>query len=140
MICASLQACGVVFRFAISTSICRSSVTICSGLYLFKGASFQMPMFTSRMSKATKEQKILFWKDTIHAQRVQLQQPEVTAVLDIDQNAAAATRLPLLPKLAREDVLIAGPRMPFPALGRLRKEGSGYSWVPVVFADRWDEK
>ena len=28
----------------------------------------------------------------------------------------------------------------FPALGRLREDGSGYSWVPVVFTDRWDEK
>jgi glyoxylase-like metal-dependent hydrolase (beta-lactamase superfamily II) len=89
---------------------------------------------------SSKGQKILFWGDTIHAHRVQLQHPEVTAVFDIDQNAAAATRLQLLPKLAREDVLIAGPHMPFPALGRLRKEGSGYSWVPVVFTDRWDEK
>jgi glyoxylase-like metal-dependent hydrolase (beta-lactamase superfamily II) len=88
----------------------------------------------------SKGQKILFWGDTIHAQRVQLQHPEVTAVFDIDQNAAAATRLQLLPKLAREDVVIAGPHMPFPALGRLRKEVSGYSWVPVVFTDRWEEK
>jgi glyoxylase-like metal-dependent hydrolase (beta-lactamase superfamily II) len=89
---------------------------------------------------SSKGQKILFCGDIIHAQRVQLQHPEVTAVFDIDQNAAAATRLQLLPKLAREDVLIAGPHMPFPALGRLRKEASGYSWVPVVFTDRWDEK
>jgi len=89
---------------------------------------------------SSKGQKILFCGDIIHAQRVQLQHPEVTAVFDIDQNAAAATRLQLLPKLAREDVLIAGPHMPFPALGRLRKEGSGYCWVPVVFTDRWDEK
>jgi glyoxylase-like metal-dependent hydrolase (beta-lactamase superfamily II) len=89
---------------------------------------------------SSKEQKILFWGDTVHAQRVQLQHPEVTAVFDIDQNAAAATRLQLLLKLAREDILIAGPHMPFPALGRLRKEGSGYSWVPVVFTDRWDEE
>jgi glyoxylase-like metal-dependent hydrolase (beta-lactamase superfamily II) len=89
---------------------------------------------------SSKGQKILFCGDIIHAQRVQLQHPEVTAVFDIDQNAAAATRLQLLPKLAREDVLIAGPHMPFPALGRLRKEGTGYSWVPVVFTDRWDEK
>jgi glyoxylase-like metal-dependent hydrolase (beta-lactamase superfamily II) len=89
---------------------------------------------------SSKGQKILFCGDIIHAQRVQLQHPEVTAVFDIDQNAAAATRLQLLPKLAREEVLIAGPHMPFPALGRLRKEGSGYSWVPVVFTDRWDEK
>src|SRR5882724_5764882 len=88
---------------------------------------------------SSKGQKILFWGDTIHAQRVQLQHPEVTAIFDIDQNAAEATRNQLLLRLAREDVLIAGPHMPFPALGRLRKEGSGYSWVPVVFTDQWVE-
>ena len=77
----------------------------------------------------------------VHAQRVQLQHPEITSIFDIDQTAAAATRQQLLPKLAREDVLIATPHASlFPALGRLRKEGSGYSWVPVVFTDRWDEK
>jgi len=89
---------------------------------------------------SSKGQKILFWGDIIHAQRVQLQHPEVTAIFDIDQTAAAATRNQLLPKLAREDVLIATPHASlFPALGRLHKEGSGYSWVPVVFTDRWDE-
>jgi glyoxylase-like metal-dependent hydrolase (beta-lactamase superfamily II) len=89
---------------------------------------------------SSKGQKILFWGDIIHAQRVQLQHPEVTAVFDIDQTAAAATRNQLLAKLAREDVLIAAPHASlFPALGRLHREGSGYSWVPVVFTDRWDE-
>jgi len=89
---------------------------------------------------SSKGRRILFWGDIVHAQRVQLQHPEVTAIFDIDQTAAAATRNQLLTKLAREDVLIAGPHMPFPALGRLRKEASGYSWVPVVFNDQWDEK
>src|ERR1700730_15965872 len=89
---------------------------------------------------SSKGQKILFWGDIIHAQRVQLQHPEVTAIFDIDQNAAAATRLQLLPRLASEDVLIAAPHASlFPAWGRFRKDGSGYSWVPVVFTDRWDE-
>src|SRR5260370_1047635 len=85
--------------------------------------------------------KILFWGDTINAQRVQLQPPAVTVVFDIDQTAAAATRNQLLARLARENVLIATPHTSlFPALGRLRKDGSGYSWLPVVFTDRWDEK
>src|SRR6266852_5564694 len=89
---------------------------------------------------SSKGQKILFWGDIVHAQRVQLQHPEVTAIFDIDQTAAAATRNQLLARLARENVLIATPHTSlFPALGRLRKEGSGYSWVPVVFTDRWDE-
>ena len=81
--------------------------------------------------------QILFWGDIIHAQRVQLQHPEVTVVFDIDPTAAAATRNQLLPKLAREDVVIAGPHMLFPGLGRLHKEGSGYSWAPVAFTDQW---
>jgi glyoxylase-like metal-dependent hydrolase (beta-lactamase superfamily II) len=89
---------------------------------------------------SSKGQKVLFWGDIVHALRVQLQHPEVTAIFDIDQTAAAATRHQLLPKLAREDVLIAGPHMNFPALGRLRKEGSGYSWAPVVFTDQWDKR
>jgi len=85
---------------------------------------------------SSKGQKILFWGDIIHAQRVQLQHPEVTVVFDIDATAAAATRNRLLPKLAREDVVIAGPHMLFPSLGRLRKEGSGYTWAPVAFTDQ----
>jgi glyoxylase-like metal-dependent hydrolase (beta-lactamase superfamily II) len=84
---------------------------------------------------SSKGQKILFWGDTIHAQRVQLPRPQVTVVFDIDPTAAAATRNQLLPQLAREDVLIAGPHMLFPSLGRLHKEKSGYSWAPVSFTD-----
>ncbi len=83
---------------------------------------------------------ILFWGDTIHAQRVQLQHPDVTVVFDIDPTAAAATRNQLLSKLASEDVVIAGPHMLFPGLGRLHKERSGYSWAPVAFTDQWVDK
>ena len=84
--------------------------------------------------------RILFWGDTIHAQRVQLPHPEVTVVFDIDPPAALATRNQLLSKLAREDVVIAAPHMLFPGLGRLHKEASGYSWAPVAFTDQWVDK
>jgi glyoxylase-like metal-dependent hydrolase (beta-lactamase superfamily II) len=88
---------------------------------------------------SSKGQTILFWGDTIHAQRVQLQHREVTVVFDIDPAAAAATRTQLLSKLAREDTVIAGPHMLFPSLGRLHKAGSGYSWAPVSFTSQWAE-
>jgi glyoxylase-like metal-dependent hydrolase (beta-lactamase superfamily II) len=90
---------------------------------------------------SSKGQKILFCGDIVHVQRVQLQHPEVTVAFDIDPTAAAATRNQLLPKLAGGDVWIASPHSSvFPPLGRLRKEGSGYSWVPVVFDDQWATK
>jgi glyoxylase-like metal-dependent hydrolase (beta-lactamase superfamily II) len=89
---------------------------------------------------SSKGQKILFWGDIIHAQRVQLLHPEVMVVFDIDPIAAAATRNQLLDKVANEDILIAAPHSSFfPPLGHLCKEGSGYKWVPVVFTDRWEE-
>jgi hypothetical protein len=47
----------------------------------------------------SKGQRILFWGDTIHVQIVQLRHPEITAVFDIDQAVAAATRNQLLPTL-----------------------------------------
>ena len=89
---------------------------------------------------SSKGQKILFWGDVVHAQRVQLQHPEVTVIFDIDVTAAAAIRKQLLPRLARENVVIAGPHMLFPSLGRLRKEGTGYSWAPVAFTDQWTDR
>jgi glyoxylase-like metal-dependent hydrolase (beta-lactamase superfamily II) len=90
---------------------------------------------------SSKGQKILFWGDILHAQRVQLQDPEVTVVFDIDPTAAAATRNQLFSRLVREDVWIAEPHTSsFPGLGRLHKEGRGYSWAPVVFTDQWDER
>jgi len=89
---------------------------------------------------ASKGQKILFWGDTFHAPRVQLKHPEVTAVFDIDQSAAAATRKRLLPRLAGEDIVIASPHGAFPSFARLHKDGNGYSWAPVVFTDQWVER
>ena len=85
-------------------------------------------------------QKILFWGDTVHTQIVQLKHPDITVAFDIDHSAAAATRTQLLPALAREAVVIAGPHMPFPGLGRLRKDGNGYIWAPVVFTDQWADR
>jgi glyoxylase-like metal-dependent hydrolase (beta-lactamase superfamily II) len=89
---------------------------------------------------SSKGQKILFWGDTIHVQRVQLPHPEVTVVFDIDPVAAAKTRNQLFLKLARENIVIAGPHMLFPGLGRLHKAGSGYIWAPVSFTDQWGDK
>jgi len=84
--------------------------------------------------------KILFWGDVMHVQRLQLPDPKITVVFDVDPTAAAVTRDQLLRKLASEDVLIAGPHMIFPGLGRLHTEGSAYHWAPVAFTDQWDEK
>jgi glyoxylase-like metal-dependent hydrolase (beta-lactamase superfamily II) len=85
-------------------------------------------------------QTILFWGDTVHAQTVQLSDPGITVVFDVDHPTAAEARNQLLQSLAREGTLIAGPHMIFPGLGRLRKLGTGYVWVPVAYTDQWVER
>jgi glyoxylase-like metal-dependent hydrolase (beta-lactamase superfamily II) len=86
---------------------------------------------------SSKGQKILFWGDTIHAQNVQLKHPEVSVVFDINPAAAVATRKKLLPTLVGANVLIGGPHLPFPGVGRLYKDGNAYGWVPIQFTDQW---
>jgi glyoxylase-like metal-dependent hydrolase (beta-lactamase superfamily II) len=89
---------------------------------------------------SSKGKTILFWGDIIHQQLAQLSHPDITVVFDIDHTAAAATRNHLLPTLASEGSMIAGPHMPFPGIGRLRKEANGYVWAPVIFTDQWAER
>jgi len=74
---------------------------------------------------SSKGHKIFFWGGTMHAQRVQLQHPELTVVFDIDPTAAAAPRNQLLPRLAREDVVIAGRICHFPAWVACTRRGVG---------------
>jgi glyoxylase-like metal-dependent hydrolase (beta-lactamase superfamily II) len=89
---------------------------------------------------SSKGQSILFWGDTIHEQLVQLSHADTTVVFDIDHATAAAMRKQLFPRLASEAALIAGPHMPFPGMGRLRKQAGGYVWAPVIFTDQWVER
>ena len=86
---------------------------------------------------SSKGQRILFWGDIMHAQNVQLKHPEVSVVFDINPAAAVATRKKLLPTLVGGNVLIAAPHFPFPAVGRLYKDGNAYGWLPIQFTDQW---
>jgi glyoxylase-like metal-dependent hydrolase (beta-lactamase superfamily II) len=89
---------------------------------------------------SSKGQKILFFGDIIHAQSVQLRHPEVSVVFDINPTAAVATRKKLLPTLLDGNVLIAGPHLVFPGVGRLHKDGNAYAWVPILFTDQWSAR
>ena len=84
----------------------------------------------------SKGQKILFWGDIIHAAIVQLRHPDVHVGFDIDPAAAVAQRKRLLPTLAGENTLVAGPHMPYPGIGYLLKEGNAYGWASVVYTDQ----
>lgn len=63
---------------------------------------------------------------------VHLQQPGWTAKYDVDPAQALATKRQLFDRAAAEDVLLFAHHFPpFPALGRIDKDGDGWSWRPV---------
>ncbi|NTA19438.1 MBL fold metallo-hydrolase [Agrobacterium tumefaciens] len=82
-------------------------------------------------------QSLLVWGDVAHVGAVQMPHPEVSIVFDSDSESAVKTREALLVKLATDKTMIAAAHMPYPGLGRIRKDdsGVGYDWVPATFQD-----
>ncbi len=59
-------------------------------------------------------------------------QPDWHMRLDVDPEQAARTRHRLLGMIADESMLMAGYHMPFPALGRVLRDGDRFVYVPLA--------
>ena len=81
-------------------------------------------------------EKLLFSGDLIHAAAVQLPRPEATVAFDADEAAAAADRQALFEQFVRGRTLLAAAHISFPGVGRLRRAGTGFQWVPVPYSLR----
>jgi glyoxylase-like metal-dependent hydrolase (beta-lactamase superfamily II) len=75
---------------------------------------------------------MLFWGDIVHVEPVQMSHPEISIAYDMDAPAAIRTRDAILTKLSSGRTAVAGPHMPWPAIGYVHKDGNGYKWVPVI--------
>jgi glyoxylase-like metal-dependent hydrolase (beta-lactamase superfamily II) len=78
-------------------------------------------------------EKPAFWGDTIHAPDAQFEDPSITIEFDVDQKAAGARRQNAFADAAKNGYLVALDHMYFPGIGRLRKEKTGYRWIPVPY-------
>jgi glyoxylase-like metal-dependent hydrolase (beta-lactamase superfamily II) len=75
-------------------------------------------------------QKLIDIADTaVHT--VQLERPEWLYTSDLDSEQAAATRRRLCEWAIVNGALVASPHFPFPGLGHINREGTGYRWQPV---------
>jgi glyoxylase-like metal-dependent hydrolase (beta-lactamase superfamily II) len=82
----------------------------------------------------SKGQQLLLWGDVVHNAALQFPKPSVTVEFDFNQAMALATRKKLFNWTAKEGLLVAGAHLPFPGVGRVRKDGQDrFSWVPVDF-------
>jgi glyoxylase-like metal-dependent hydrolase (beta-lactamase superfamily II) len=69
--------------------------------------------------------------DMIHVGQVQFAEPEITIAFDWEQPRASSTRLSMFDMAAKEDIFIAAVHLPFPGIGKLRKEAKSYVYTPM---------
>ena len=76
-----------------------------------------------------------FWGDTVHVQDVQFDDPSVTITYDADQKQAAAQRMRAFSDAAKNGYLVAMPHIYFPGIGRVRRDGQHFRWIPVPYVN-----
>ncbi len=72
------------------------------------------------------EEQLIHVGDIVHAPHVQISDPEVAVVFDIDAEQARVSRKRLLDQLATEGSLITGGHLLAPAFNRVTRDGRGY--------------
>jgi glyoxylase-like metal-dependent hydrolase (beta-lactamase superfamily II) len=74
-------------------------------------------------------EKLLLWGDLMHAAAVQFPDPSVSIKYDSDVPAAREQRRKVFADAAEHRYWVAGAHLPFPGIGHLRANGSGYTFV-----------
>jgi glyoxylase-like metal-dependent hydrolase (beta-lactamase superfamily II) len=78
-------------------------------------------------------QSLLVWGDIVHVAAIQLAQPGIALKYDSSTGDARRTRAALLERAAASGQLIGAAHIAFPGLGRVRRDGAGYTWIPVNY-------
>jgi glyoxylase-like metal-dependent hydrolase (beta-lactamase superfamily II) len=79
----------------------------------------------------TDKNKLLFWGDITHFNRLQLVSPEITVIFDVDPEQAIATRKAILTWVTENDIFVAGAHIPYPGIGNLKVHKGRYFFKPV---------
>lgn len=76
-------------------------------------------------------QELLLIADCIHHHCLSLRHPEWHLRFDADAVKGAETRAKMLDRAATDKALVLAYHMPWPGVGRVRRDGSGFEWVPA---------
>lgn len=80
-------------------------------------------------------ESLLIIGDTVHCMAAQLPNPEIRMTFDTTPDQAITTRKALFDQVSTEKIWVGAMHLPFPGLGKLRKEDTGsYTWIPVMIS------
>jgi glyoxylase-like metal-dependent hydrolase (beta-lactamase superfamily II) len=83
---------------------------------------------------ASKGSQLLVLGDLIHVGAVQFARPSVAMKFDSDTTVAIAARIKTFDAAAKGGYWVAAAHLSFPAIGHVRAEKSGYSWLPANYS------
>jgi glyoxylase-like metal-dependent hydrolase (beta-lactamase superfamily II) len=78
-------------------------------------------------------ESLMIWGDVVHMPNLQMAAPPAGTVLDIDRGQAVATRKRALEMAAADRIRVAGTHFDFPAIGHIKRQASGFGFVPEVW-------
>jgi glyoxylase-like metal-dependent hydrolase (beta-lactamase superfamily II) len=82
----------------------------------------------------SKGQTLAVLGDLMHVAAVQFPNPSVTIEFDTDPKTAAVQRRRVYEEGAKQRFWLAVAHLPFPGIGHIRAEGSGYVYVPANYS------
>jgi len=80
---------------------------------------------------SSKGDQMLFWGDLTHAMAIQMPYPKVALTYDVNPEKAIASRKEVLDYVSKNNIQIAGMHIPFPAMGKIKSEGTGYLFEEI---------
>ena len=89
----------------------------------------------SVMVQSQKEQ-LLITGDAINHAQISFEHPDWEPKVDMDGAKAVISRKKLLDMAATDRITVVGYHLPFPGVGHVARNGSGYRWVPALW--RWE--
>jgi glyoxylase-like metal-dependent hydrolase (beta-lactamase superfamily II) len=81
--------------------------------------------------EVTSQGEQLMWTGDALLHPVTVSHPEWYGLVDLRPEQAVATRLLLLARAADQDMLVHAAHFPWPGLGRVRRQNSGFRWEPI---------
>jgi hypothetical protein len=82
---------------------------------------------------ASQGQKLFVFGDAAGHYLLSLRFSQAYLGFDMDKAEAVRTRARLFQRVAEERSLVTAYHFPWPALGRIRRQGEGYEFVPAFF-------
>ncbi|WP_394777552.1 MBL fold metallo-hydrolase [Undibacterium sp.] len=81
----------------------------------------------------SQDKVVVIWGDIVHVASIQLQHPAASVTYDNARASAQRNRRELMDLVAQKHYIVGAAHIAFPGLGRIRKNGDTYDWVPVNY-------